>query len=64
MTTLQQDSELVELTASDVTDGKGLPFRDIENPHQQVWIKDKRWLSGLPMAYFLDELPVVPGEPT
>lgn len=106
MTTLQQDSELVELTASellpilidhaqagesvgiegppgggksslvaeaaraaglplfvnnlelsDVTDGKGLPFRDTENPHQQVWIKDKRWLTGLPMAYFHDELP-------
>lgn len=45
------------LELSDVTDGKGLPFRDTENPYQQVWIKDKRWLSGLPVAYFHDELP-------
>jgi len=45
------------LELSDTTDGKGLPFRDTENPNQFVWLKDKRWLGDYAFTNFMDELP-------
>jgi hypothetical protein len=41
----------------DTTDGKGLPFRDAENPHQVIWLKDRKFLQPHPCAFFHDELP-------
>jgi hypothetical protein len=41
----------------DSTDGKGLPFRDSENPHQVIWLKDRKYLLDHPSAFFHDELP-------
>lgn len=45
------------LELSDTTDGKGLPFRDVDNPNQFVWLKDKRWLVDYAFTNFMDELP-------
>lgn len=42
---------------SDVTDYKGLPFRDVENNNQVVWLKDKAWMMDYPSVLFFDELP-------
>lgn len=44
----------------DTTDGKGLPFRDSENPHQIIWLKDKKYLIDHPATFFHDELPRAP----
>jgi len=41
----------------DSTDGKGLPFRDTQNMHQIVWLKDKKFMQDYPVAMFHDELP-------
>jgi len=41
----------------DTTDGKGLPFRDSENPNQIHWLKDKKFLIDFPAVWFADELP-------
>ena len=41
----------------DTTDGKGLPFRDVDNQNQIVWLKDKKFLIDYPALFFHDELP-------
>jgi hypothetical protein len=41
----------------DTTDGKGLPFRDVENGGCLVWLKDKKYMIDFPALFFHDELP-------
>jgi len=48
------------LELSDQTEGKGIPFRDLDNPSQFVWLKDKRWLQDFAFTNFMDELPRAP----
>ena len=48
------------LELSDQTEGKGIPFRDLDNPAQFVWLKDKRWLQDFAFTNFMDELPRAP----
>ena len=48
------------LELSDQTEGKGIPFRDLDNPAQFIWLKDKRWLQDFAFTNFMDELPRAP----
>lgn len=44
----------------DTTDGKGLPFRDSENPNQILWLKDKKYLIDFPALWLHDDLSRAP----
>ena len=44
----------------DTTDGKGLPFRDVDNPNQIVWLKDKKYLIDFKALWLHDDLARAP----